>query len=240
MRLKIYTCLTIDSDIFALEDLGNYISLEPKLKLLKTYVDPFIALKDIEQQMLFVDFIFIDIKLPEMYGVELAAILRLKTANLIFTTANSNCAINFYDLEADGFLLKPILQIKFTQTIKRLLPLPERSISESLTDFIFVKSKDHRNRFIKIKLGDIIAIEAQARTTKIYTLFEIIYSSSNLLETSKLLTPEMGFPQVHRSFIVAEIHIKAIERTYLILATNLKIKIGRTYCDFYEKTINNK
>ncbi|WP_406823685.1 LytR/AlgR family response regulator transcription factor [Pedobacter sp. KACC 23697] len=230
-----YTCLAIDDEFPALEIIIDYIALQPKLKLLKSYCSAPTALKEIENLKKPVDVIFLDIEMPTMNGLELARLIKHKTNKLVFTTAHANYAIHSYEMEADAFLLKPISQAKFDQVIRRLFQNPPNVQTEKANDYVLLKSDEQRNRFIKIKLDKIYAIEAQERLTKIYLEHEIIFSRSSFSEALALLTKNKGFSQIHRSFIIAESQIKTLERSYVILNNNHRISIGRKYLDFYHK-----
>jgi DNA-binding LytR/AlgR family response regulator len=230
-----YTCFAIDDEFSALEIITDYIALQPELKLLKSYSSAPMALKEIENLKKPVDLIFLDIEMPTMNGIELAKLIKHKTKKLVFTTAHANYAIHSYELEADAFLLKPFSQAKFDQTIQRLFSNLSHIEAKKPEDFILLKSAEQRNRFIKIKLDKIYAIEAQERLTKIYLEQETAFSKSSFADVLTLLIPNKGFSQVHRSFIIAESQIKTLERSYIILNNNIRISIGRKYLDFYHK-----
>lgn len=235
-----YTCLAIDDEFSALEIITDYIALQPELKLLKSYSSAPIALKEIENLKKSIDIIFLDIEMPMMNGIELARLIKHKTKKLIFTTAHAHYAIHSYELEADAFLLKPFSQAKFDQIVKRLFSNFSNVQAEKANDFILLKSDEQRNRFIKIKLDKIYAVEAQDRLTKIYLENEAIFSRSSFSEALALLMTNTGFSQIHRSFIIAESQIKTLERSYVILNNNIRISIGRKYLDFYHKMSKKK
>jgi len=233
-----YTCFAIDDEFSALELLSEYIALTPELKLLKTFTNPLIALTEIGKLKKPVDIVFLDIEMREMNGIELASLIKDKTNKFVFTTGFANYAVDSYELEADGFLLKPISPSKFFNTVKRLFPAYENHNKRDFNDMVIVKSPDQRNRLLNIRVADIIAVEAQERTTKIHTTREIIRSRSTLSEVLALLPRNRGFIQIHRSFIIAESHIKTLERSYLILSNDLRISIGRKYAGFYYAKAN--
>ncbi|MCX2451581.1 LytTR family DNA-binding domain-containing protein [Pedobacter sp. PLR] len=230
-----YTCIAIDDEFSALELLRDYIAEEPDIKLLKSYTNPLVALSDITKRLKPVDIIFLDIQMPEMNGLELAKLIKHQTKKLVFTTAHANYAINSYELNADDFLLKPISFLKFSQTVKKLFVNPEKLVQKDISEYILVRSAAQRNQFIKIKVADIIAVEAQERSTRITAEKETIFSNSGLSEILALLETTRGFSQIHRSFVIAENRIKILERSHVVLNNNLKIPIGRMFSDFYNK-----
>jgi DNA-binding LytR/AlgR family response regulator len=235
-----FTCIAIDDEFSALELLTDYIAEVPQLKLLKTYTNPLVALTAIEKSAKPVDIAFLDIQMPEMNGLELAKRIRHKIKKLVFTTANATYAVDSYYLDADDFLLKPFSNSRFQQCTKKLFKSLIEVTPESIKEFILVKSAEQRNQFIKVKIIDIIAVEAQERSTKIFTTRGLINSNSSLAEMLALLDHEKRFSKVHRSFIVAENQIKILERSYIVLYNDLRISIGRKYADFYYMMANKK
>ncbi|WP_051666633.1 LytTR family DNA-binding domain-containing protein [Pedobacter sp. R20-19] len=233
-----YTCIAIDDESFALEIITDYIAAQPKLKLLKSYSVVENALKEIENLRKPVDIIFLDIEMPSINGLELAKLIKHKTNKLVFTTAHAAYAINAYELEADAFLLKPFSQAKFDQIIKKIFSTTTSTQTNKTEDFILLKSIEQRNRFVKIKLDQIYAIEAQERVIKVHLEQETILSNSSFAEALALLSSEKGFSQVHRSFIVGDNQVKTLERSYIILNNDIRINIGRKYLYFYHKMTN--
>ncbi len=230
-----YTCLAIDDEFSALEIITDYIAAQPELKLLKSYINVDTALREIENLKKPVDIIFLDIEMPTMNGLEVAKLIRHKTHKLVFVTAHADYAIHSYELEADAFLLKPFSYTKFDQAIKKIFSGYAKAQTEKANDFILLKSTEQRNKFIKIKLDKIYAVEAQERLIKVYLEKDIVFSRSSFSDVLALLPANLGFAQIHRSFVIAENQIVTLERSYVILNNGLRISIGRKFLDFYHK-----
>jgi DNA-binding LytR/AlgR family response regulator len=230
-----HTSLVIDDDFSSLEIISEYISSQPSIKLINTFSDPLLALKEIKKLTKPIDLLFIDIEMPMMNGIELAKLIQHKARILIFTTAHTKYAFDSYELKADAYLLKPFSKSKFVQTLKTVLFKAKNYLYPKVDhDFILLKSKDQKTKFIKINLKDIIAAESQNKEIKIYTSDEIIFANNSLSHILKLLEHIDNFVQIHKSYIVSQNHIKGIERKYVLLSNNLKIPIGRTYKKFYD------
>ena len=68
------------------------------------------------------DIVFLDIHMPHMNGIELAAKLRenFPALVIIFLTAHRNYALEAFDVAGFDYLLKPISQERLSKTISRL------------------------------------------------------------------------------------------------------------------------
>jgi DNA-binding LytR/AlgR family response regulator len=83
------------------------------------------------------DVIFLDIQMPGMNGLELAArISRLQQPpRIVFATANPQHAITAFDLEGIDYLLKPYRTARLVQTLERVRKLmlePKANTNQSI------------------------------------------------------------------------------------------------------------
>ncbi|WP_316803113.1 LytTR family DNA-binding domain-containing protein [Pedobacter nototheniae] len=234
-----YTCFVIDDEFAALQLIADYIKDHQDFKLLKSYNDPLLALKEIVKIHQPVDVIFLDIEMPGIDGIDFANLIRHKTKKLIFTTAHSKYAFNSYELEADAFLLKPFTFSKFSEILRKVFSIPvKENPAPQNKDFIMLKSTEQKNKLIRIKVKDIVAVEAQNKHIKVYLTNEAILAASTLTEMFKILQGYQNFTQVHRSFLISENHIKGIDRAQVLLSNNIKIPIGRTYKEIYSRVFD--
>ena len=72
------------------------------------------------------------------------------------------------------------------------------------------------NKHIQVLLDDILFIEASGNNVKIVLKEDIITLRGTLSSVMQLM-PNEGFMQVHRSFIVAQKHIKIIEGNQIFI-----------------------
>lgn len=103
--------------IFAIDDEARALHLlqkaiqeaAPEAQLL-SFRSGIQAVEAIEQQALRPDFIFSDIQMPKLNGLELAVCLRSAApeAKLVFVTGYSNYALDAYQLHASGYIMKPV------------------------------------------------------------------------------------------------------------------------------------
>jgi two-component system LytT family response regulator len=220
-----FTCYVIEDEDHALEKILGYISQHENLQLVNSFKDPLKALSYILIDEV-VDIIFMDIEMPEMNGIELAKRIRHKTKKLVISSGHSKYGYNAFEVEADAFLLKPYSFTKFEATINKLL-LKEEQV-QKIEDFIFVKYKDKPER-VKIKIDEIMVIEAKLHSVKIDTISSSIETNIGFSEIKYLLSNHLNLLQVHRSFIIFLKHISSIERNRIKMTDNRFIPIGKKY-----------
>ena len=83
--------------------------------------------------------IFLDVRMPEMSGLEVARSLGYP-AHLVFTTAYDKFAIAAFELGALDYLVKPFGRARFQETLRRL----RARVADSLTDTDRARSADPR------------------------------------------------------------------------------------------------
>lgn len=171
------------------------------------------------------DFIFLDIRLPMLNGIDL---LR-ETPHLppvIIVTAYLQYAPDGYDLQVADFLLKPYNRSRLQRAIKRALKgshipaihafLPPESIflqaSRRMKQFLF-----RSILFIEARGGDAIVHSSQDATT--------VSHSISWLEAQ---LPAKQFIRVQKSFIVNIHHITAADARNLWVG-KIRITVGIPY-----------
>lgn len=236
MSLK---CILIDDEQYAVDALVKYIEEIPSLTVYATFTNPIEALSTIKAE---VDFIFLDIEMPGINGLELAKSLRDKARFLIFTTSHTAHAITAFDLKASHYLLKPITFSKFALTIADLLKdVPTHTLVKPIlkSKLQFVKT-DQKNVYHSIDSEKITFIQAAKNYVIIHTTDEneehIIHLGLNHIETAIGTT---DFIRVNRSYIVAKNAIKKIEGSIITLNNGKSIQLGGVYKPAFNVFIND-
>jgi two-component system response regulator AlgR len=161
------------------------------------------------------DVVLLDIRMPEMDGVEVAQHLQKlpEPPGVIFTTAYDSYALKAFELHAVDYLLKPIrLRRLFealsrvrtvapisTEVLQKLTPEPRRHVSVQ-----------ERGRVILVPVDKILYMRAELKYVTIRTA-----EREYLLEESLTrLEQEFGqrFVRIHRSCLVARDYVEAFER----------------------------
>ena len=138
---------------------------------------------------------FINLSETEQNGLDIGLKIReMNQDSIIFFTSNScQHAVEAYRMQADGYLLKPILA-------KEL----EASLDKCLRNINFIYKKIQiRSEYMtmNIPLKDIIYIEVFNKTCIIHTRQKTVTSSVSLSELEERLKKE-GFLRCHKSYLV--------------------------------------
>ncbi len=221
-----YNCIVVDDEITAREVIISHLEKIENITVVaecKNAVEAFSALNSQK-----VDFLFLDINMPEINGLSFAKIIN-KEIKIIFTTAHREFAFEGFELNAIDYLLKPISFERFSVAINKLVGLQIELNSNKpfiieKNDFIFVRSN---RKMIKINLSEILFIESLNDNIKIHLTDSCITTRETI---SNLVTklPNKDFIRVHRSFIVAINKIETYSSETIIL-NNTQIPVSRSY-----------
>lgn len=227
------SCIVIDDDLDAIDEIREYILSTPGLELVRTFSDPILALNYIRENGSF-GLVFMDVDMPNMNGIELSAVIRDCAMRLVFTTGHARYALDAFDVQADGFLLKPFNYAKFFSIVSRFLKAeePAGKIDE---EYLFVKNKSEDLKMVKVRFSDVIAIESLGNYIRMYTTESNVVTHLKLKEAREIFRKRAGFMQLHRSFLISGSHISSIEGNILTMSNGAKFTIG----DNFRKTLND-
>lgn len=216
------SAIAIDDEPKALEVVQMHAAKVPFLDLRASFVDAFEALPYLRQNK--VDLLFLDIKMPDISGIEFAQILK-NGPLVVFTTAYSEYAVQGFDLDAVDYLLKPFSLARFTKACNKALEM-KNVRGEEAPDFIFLKTGYEEE---KVYLKDILYIEA-AGNYMTYVLKDRKLMCRQNVPEALLALPEHDFVRVHRSFIVGVKHVGKIARQQ-VWVNGVEIPVGASYED---------
>lgn len=234
-------CIAVDDEPLALEIIEDYAKKSAALQLVQKFNRAADALKFLQEEER-VDLIFLDIKMPDIDGIQLVKSLK-NPPLIIFTSAYEQYALDGYNLDVIDYLLKPISFERFLKSVtkvqeylsKEKTPSSATTGDGKLNDYIFIKTE---YKIIKINLEDILFIEALKDYTKIYTQNQPVLTLRSLKSFENKL-PQEKFIRVHRSYLVSLDKINSVERNTVMIA-NQPIPISEGYRDrFYELISRN-
>ncbi len=112
--------LAVDDEAPALEDLARQLRADERVESVDTATSGAEALQMIAGEGY--DAIFLDVRMPELDGVELARVLRrfASPPAVVFVTAYETAAVQAFELEAVDYLLKPVSRGRLTEALGRV------------------------------------------------------------------------------------------------------------------------
>lgn len=219
------TCIIVDDDPDVIEQLTEYITELPELHLIKSYINPLQALKEISLSQSQTDILFTDIEMPALSGLELAKKLRDKFTWLVIVSGYQQYAIDGYQINANNFLTKPF-NLKKLKSIITALNLHAVRQKPS----IFIKLKDSKE-IVKIFLEEIVYIEADGNYIRLNTSNAIFTTLLKLSEIEEKLQVHKHFVRIHKSFIISTLHLEKLQDNFVFLTNNKSLSVTATYKD---------
>ena len=213
--------IAVDDEPIALEIIRSHASKVPFLDLKAEFTDAFKALEYLQKEP--VDLIFLDIKMPDISGIEFFNSLSKKPL-LIFTTAYMEHAVTSFEMDAVDYLLKPFSLARFIKGCNKAFELYNYRNATESSDHIYVKTGYEQ---LKVLYDDILYLEAAGNYVTFVLRDKNILSRSTFVEATALL-PADKFVRIHRSYLVAINKIDKVER-HQVTINNLKIPVGEAY-----------
>jgi len=184
-----------------------------------------------------VDFIFLDINMPQLTGIELATLLPPQT-KIVFTTAYSEYAFESYTFQTIDYLLKPVTLKRFLAAVQKIEeyfvkqePQQVQNANPS-QEFFFVKS----GKVIrKILLRNILYFEGERDYVSLVTSEEklLVYRRLKDIETQL----KLPFIRVHNSYIINYERFNKIEENHVYIADK-RIPISENFRERFMEAID--
>jgi DNA-binding LytR/AlgR family response regulator len=226
--------MVVDDEPLARKVLKNYIEKLPSLNLVKECGDAMEAAAYLHAHD--VDLLFLDIKMPEMTGMEFLDTLETPP-KVIITTAFSEYALQGYEYAVMDYLLKPIPFERFLKAVNKALKAEpsamegrKDSFAAAPPEFLFLKADKAEH---KVKLSDICCVEAWRNYVKVHLDDEVLMVSETMTAMEASL-PGEAFIRIHKSFMVAIDKIERVQGNKVQLPT-MTVPIGK----YYKKDVQN-
>lgn len=223
------SCIVIDDEQHALDEMSELIALVPHIQLQSTFSDARQAIAYL-QEVNHVDIIFSDISMSVLNGIEAAEILNNYCHFLVYVTAYREYAPEAFGAKADGYLLKPVSYMAFRQQVEDLnVKLQDIfKLQREENQFLFIKG-GQKSSFIKIRYSDIVYIEAMLNYIMIHTTSgnEITYIGLKAME-DKLHFMDV-FYRINKSTIISLNYLERVDGNIARLANGKSYQIGDKY-----------
>lgn len=197
--------IALDDEPLALEVVRSHASKVPFLDLKAEFTDAFKAMEYLQKEP--VDLIFLDIKMPDISGIDFLNSLNKKPM-VIFTTAYSEHAVTSFELDAIDYLLKPFSLSRFVKGCNKAYELFQLRNKSGSADFIFLKTGYEQE---KVHFDDILYLEAAGNYVNFVLKNKSLLSRMTFAELEVIL-PKNKFIRTHRSYMAAINAIQKIER----------------------------
>ncbi len=211
----------VDDELLARKVLEEYCSKIENFDIVISTGNPLEFINFIQQND--VDLIFLDIKMPELNGMEILRSL-LKPPKVILTTAYSEYALESYNYGVVDYLLKPIKLERFLKAINKVsvskIKDPKKnSVSEELQ----IK---HDGMPVNISFTSILYIQSFGNYLKIFTDSRMYLISETLINITTLLSE--NFQRTHKSYISNLDRVTKATKTYVLIENN-KVPVSAMY-----------
>jgi two-component system LytT family response regulator len=251
MRLR---CLIVDDEPNAVNLLEMFIRQNTSWDLLAKCYDAREALTFLKTHT--VDLVFLDINMPHLTGMEMAALLPAPT-RIVFTTAYSEFAAESYGFPTIDYLLKPItlkrfyaalqkIEAYFTHSDHQPTPSPQSpTVPASPTgypssphppedEYFFVKSG---RALQKILLKDILYFEGEKEYVRVVTPVHKLLVYRRLKDIEEQLSA--SFARVHNSYIVNIARMESI-RDNQVFVGGKQIPISEKFREAFMNRIKER
>jgi len=200
--------LIAEDEAPARDSLRAYLGATPWIEVVAEAVDGRSALALAEEHR--PNLLFLDVRLPEVSGLEVARQIR-HPAEIIFTTAFDSFAVAAFEIGALDYLVKPFGEERLGAALARLRARMKESqdpstagerarssFSSGPLTRLFVR---HGDRIVPIPVEGIRRIQAQGDYAEVHAAEGVYLMHVTLSELAARLDP-VRFRQVHRSHIV--------------------------------------
>ena len=178
-----------------------------------------------------VDIVFLDIEMPEMSGLSLAALLEGSPCKVVFCTAHDEHALRAFDLNAMDYLTKPVSAERLARCLERFKSQETREASSSS------KGMDTP---LMVNSGQQVKLVTPSQIEKLFSVGNYVKVSGDGLDM--LIQGSLGaleerldkhyFFRANRSYIVNLQKVKNVEigvsgAYVLVLQSGAEIEVSR-------------
>ena len=172
------------------------------------------------------DVLFLDIDLGNETGIGIAERLTAKDPDIIvvFITGHREFANDAFDVDAMGYIVKPVEERKMERVLKKTLAHVEAIRAKKPEDTIVITVDNLKKKILQ---NQILYIERQLTKSTIYLNGKDYSVYETISSLAERLTSD--FLRVNQSFIVNKNMIIDIKGNNALLKNGKEIAIGRTF-----------
>ena len=222
--LNLCICDDDPKDSARVQELAEaFLQQHPEFPLsIEAFSSPYNLLDRMDAKGAF-DLCLLDILMPQMEGLELARAIRTRhrAAEIIFLTSSPEFALDAFDVEACGYLVKPVEQEKFNRTLLSAAQRLTRPENRSL----LLKVKGCLRR---IPFQELVMVES-FNHERVCTLADgsKAVTSDTLISLMERLSIDPRFFSPHRAYIINLDHITALSPDNVLLSNGQRVPVSR-------------
>jgi DNA-binding LytR/AlgR family response regulator len=222
MSLRI---LVVDDERPVLDELAYLLELDERIAEVTCAGSGTEALRLLRERD--VDAVFLDVAMPGLSGLELAAVLaRFRTPpQLVFVTAHAEHAVDAFDLRAVDYLLKPVREERLREAVRRIV---DGGATAPRDDTIAVELAGVTRL---VSRSQVSFVEAQGDYSRLHTA-----TGSHLVRLPISSLEERwrdtGFVRIHRSLLVSLPHVEEIREVdgrVAVLVGGRELQVSRRH-----------
>jgi DNA-binding LytR/AlgR family response regulator len=206
------TILAVDDERTQLEDLARLLRSFPLVEEVECAFDGHDALIKASEQRY--DAIFLDVRMPDLDGVELGRVLRRFSdpPQLVFVSAYDSAAVDAFELHALDYLRKPVSRLRVEEALGRVAAAVEagaddgkngraRGPSQAVTDTEMIAVANVRTGSTRlVARSSILYVQSHGDFVRIVTDDGRYLLRATLNEIERRWEPS-GFVRVHRQYV---------------------------------------
>lgn len=237
-----FSIIIIDDEPYSHKVLQSHIGKIPQLQLKANFFNASDARTWLDTNR--VDIILLDIKMPEISGLDFLRSLPEKPLT-IFITAFRDYALEGFELGVIDYLLKPVQFNRLEMAISRAIDFLQLvNMANAIDTGEKTKDKDYEilvkegNRKTVIDYRDII----YAQGLKDYTILQTSkkkFVVKGSVKTMEKYLPGDFFMRVHKSFIIAKSRIRLVHKNKIELE-EISIPVGRHFKEAVDQFLQSK
>jgi two-component system LytT family response regulator len=232
--------LVVDDESPARAKLRRWIGEQPDMEIVAEATNGLTAAQLINAER--PDLVFLDIQMPDITGLEVAAQLQAETAPLIvFVTAHDDHAVEAFDLGAIDYLLKPYDRSRFLRALTRIRMRLKDGARHAISVEV-ARARLGAGRRLPVPEGDALKLidcaaihwlEADDNYVHVHTADRKYLLRRTLQDLLQQLGEER-FARIHKSAAVNVSQIDALERMpkgdYEVrLKSGARLRLSRRY-----------
>lgn len=236
--MTLIRCLLLDDEPLARQVLRTHAERLPFLAVVGECGNALEAYELLRRQE--VELIFCDIEMPRISGLDFLRALPQRPL-VVFTTAYEQYALAGFELDVVDYLLKPVAFDRFWRAVEKVKdrlalhqykelaavpPLGSAPVETvpSVPDEAFIMVKEN-GTLVKVLLTSLRYAEGMRDYVKLFTTGGRLVTYLTLKKLEEAL-PAAQFTRVHKSYLVRNAGIEALEGNLLILAGGTQVPVG--------------